>query len=435
MLSFLTLRTNLSYSQTTLAAGDIAFTGLNETASTVNGTASNRDFSFVLLKNITSGTIIYFTDFGWRSDNPAFQTAQPCPGQPNGSGALTDGVLRWTATSNMNYGTQVLIRCQFAPTTNIGSVVGFQATYNSTLPSSTTLQYVTMSVAGETVFAYQGTLANPTLIAGLNSSTSGWATTLLNCDFNSTPSTLPAILSTNNYAFTLTPAQGIQNMQLKPSITIPSTPSAARTAIANKSNWDFSTGTAYVLPPVNPLPVRLVSLNARTIDEGQVLLNWKTAEAVNFSGFQVEKSLDAKTFSMVGEISYQNGIDAYSFIDNNKVNHIGPVYYRLKLKDLDESFAFSQILSVDTKNESPTHFSAYPNPFTHKIEVLTEASENKNVSITMSNSNGENLLSRNVTVKNKKITLDINNQLPAGIYILSVSTDMGTQRIKMVKSL
>ncbi|MDX1956395.1 MAG: hypothetical protein SFU20_12765 [Chitinophagaceae bacterium] len=63
--------------QTTLAAGDIAFTGYNADDNTVNGPSSNDDFSFILLKNITSGTSIYFTDFGWCSNTNAFQTPNP----------------------------------------------------------------------------------------------------------------------------------------------------------------------------------------------------------------------------------------------------------------------------------------------------------------------------------------------------------------------
>ncbi len=432
LLGFLIFKSGFSFSQT-LAAGDIAFTGLNETASTVNGTASNRDFSFILLKNITSGTIIYFTDFGWRSDSPAFQTALPCPSQVAGSGSVSDGVIKWTATSNMNYGTQVVIRCQFAPTCNLGTVTGFQSTYNSTLPNAT-VQYVTMSVAGESIFAYQGSLASPTLIAGMNTSPTGWAASLLNCDYTPTPSTLPSALSTNNFAFTLTPTSGTQNMQLKP-LSIPTTASEARALIATKTNWNMSAGTAFVMPATNPLPVRLVSLNAHTVEDGNVSLTWKVADAVNFSGFQLEKSLDAKTFSLLAEITYQKSVENYAYVDETKISHTGPMYYRLKMKDMDGSFAFSQILTVQKKASDPAKFSAYPNPFVQKIELLTEENEKEKVLVTLTNTNGAQLISRYVAVKNSKLTLEIAEQLSPGIYILSVQTSMGMQKIKMVKDI
>src|SRR5687767_11610298 len=66
-----------AHSQTTLAAGDIAFVGYITTDDNVNGTSQNDEFSFVLLRDITAGTTINFTDFGW-TDGNAFQTANPC---------------------------------------------------------------------------------------------------------------------------------------------------------------------------------------------------------------------------------------------------------------------------------------------------------------------------------------------------------------------
>lgn len=73
-----------SFSQTTLVAGDIAFTGLNSTFTTINDfvnapqTESNKEFCFILLNNVTSCTTIFFTHFGWQGDAQAFKSANPC---------------------------------------------------------------------------------------------------------------------------------------------------------------------------------------------------------------------------------------------------------------------------------------------------------------------------------------------------------------------
>lgn len=64
----------ISNTQTTLAADDIAFTGYSCDDNTVNGGTANDDICFILLKNIMIGTIINFTDFGWHSDASAFQS-------------------------------------------------------------------------------------------------------------------------------------------------------------------------------------------------------------------------------------------------------------------------------------------------------------------------------------------------------------------------
>ncbi|MDX2360122.1 MAG: hypothetical protein QNK23_04910, partial [Crocinitomicaceae bacterium] len=58
LIVLLLVGSNISYSQTTLLPGDIAFVGVN-----VDG--SFDDFSFVVLADLDASTQIKFTDQGW----------------------------------------------------------------------------------------------------------------------------------------------------------------------------------------------------------------------------------------------------------------------------------------------------------------------------------------------------------------------------------
>jgi len=230
--------------QTALSAGDIVFTGYNQTASTVNGTASNRDFSFMILKDIDAQTVINFTDFGWRSDAAAFQVGSPtgCTGGTGTYGAKSDGIIQWKSGSAMPYGTQIVIRAQFAPTASAGSITSMQTVTNVTTPA----QYITMATGGDNIFAYQGTFDTPILISGINLVTGTWATTVLKCDFSSSSSTLPSALNGTGLAFA--PFVSAGNARLKSTVSIPANAASARAAIYNVSNWEYSSGTAYQLP-------------------------------------------------------------------------------------------------------------------------------------------------------------------------------------------
>ena len=113
--------------QTSLAPGDLAFTSY---------TSDNPDeFSFVVLEDIDSATVISFTDHGWLSTG-AFRT--------------NENVIVWTSGVAIAKGTIITI--------------------NSTAPSigSTTGAMPAFSGSGDQVFAFQGTVAMPSLIAGLN---------------------------------------------------------------------------------------------------------------------------------------------------------------------------------------------------------------------------------------------------------------------------
>lgn len=143
--------------QTSLAPGDLAFTSY---------TSDNPDeFSFVVLEDIDSATVISFTDHGWLSTG-AFRT--------------NENVIVWTSGVAIAKGTIIII--------------------NSTAPSigSTTGAMPAFSGSGDQVFAFQGTVAMPSLIAGLNMD-GAWVATAT----SSNNSALPTAL--NGFAMAIVP--------------------------------------------------------------------------------------------------------------------------------------------------------------------------------------------------------------------------------------
>ncbi|WP_341228476.1 hypothetical protein [uncultured Arcticibacterium sp.] len=88
-----------------------------------------------------------------------------------------------------------------------------------------------------------------------------------------------------------------------------------------------------------------------------VQLKWQTSEELNFSKFEVEKSSNAVSFERIGN---QNslGIQIYSFVDENPF--VGNNYYRLKMVDLDGTFDYSKIITINYEGEDA--LIVYPNP-------------------------------------------------------------------------
>lgn len=155
----LLLTFGFSYGQTTLAAGDIAFTGANADAPD--------EFSFVLLTDVLNGTQINFTDFGWNIPSDSFYTA------------VNEGVVTWTATSDLACGTEIII-------TDMGSNV-----YSPTsgIATETDLGFA-LAANGDQLFAYQGVLASPTLIAGIHFANIGGWTNAISTQTSGVPTSL-----------------------------------------------------------------------------------------------------------------------------------------------------------------------------------------------------------------------------------------------------
>ena len=116
------------------------------------------------------------------------------------------------------------------------------------------------------------------------------------------------------------------------------------------------------------LPVNLISFNA--IAEGATsLLSWKTASETNSFKFAVQRSADAKVWNTIGEVAASGESSTeqhYSFTDAQPLSKGN--YYRLKMIDIDEKFAYSTIRSV-TLTESETQTYTYPNPTRGNIKL------------------------------------------------------------------
>lgn len=178
--------------QTTLGTGDLAFVGYNASDDQLNGANSNEQFSFVLLKDVSSGTKIYFTDYGWLTGD-GFQkkwVAGPENGG-SGTGSKDDGILSWTATSDLAAGTQVVIRPKYLMGASTGTVAGEEAV-------SGQAYFMNLSdIAGDQLFAYQAPsarAASPMLLAGLMI-LEAWSPSLSNSEYTPSGSTLPAALT------------------------------------------------------------------------------------------------------------------------------------------------------------------------------------------------------------------------------------------------
>ena len=117
-----------------------------------------------------------------------------------------------------------------------------------------------------------------------------------------------------------------------------------------------------------PLPVKLVHFSARQVEQS-IGLNWSTSQEANANRFEIQRSVDTRHWETIGEriaVGESMATVRYSFDDSTPSS--GDNYYRLKMIDLDGTFAFSGIQSVNFKNKAVC---VYPNPldFGQPIEL------------------------------------------------------------------
>tara|TARA_R110002124_G_scaffold165547_3_gene332916 strand:+ start:750 stop:2441 length:1692 start_codon:yes stop_codon:yes gene_type:complete len=151
-----------------------------------------------------------------------------------------------------------------------------------------------------------------------------------------------------------------------PSTTYPSIVSFGEDNQGELYVASFNEGTIGKITSVtNPLPVRLEYFTIKNQNKN-VLLEWSTAFETNFSHFEIEKSTNGRLFNTIGWAENSNSQTKYSHTDvitDNTKN-----YYRLKMVDLDGTFAYSRILE-SPHNEIKTEVVLFPNPNTGYLNI------------------------------------------------------------------
>lgn len=139
----------------------------------------------------------------------------------------------------------------------------------------------------------------------------------------------------------------------------------------------------------SPLPLQLLSFTADK-DKDAINLKWSTASEKNVLGFDIEYSFDALNFDKqltVGAAGNIYDVNHYSQILPNIYNDEN-IYFRLKLKNKDDSFSYSPILSLNDANND--NFILMPNPTsTGDIIIRSKKTQNTNTVLRVLNSTGQ----------------------------------------------
>ncbi|MES2780570.1 MAG: T9SS type A sorting domain-containing protein [Bacteroidota bacterium] len=187
----------------------------------------------------------------------------------------------------------------------------------------------------------------------------------------------------------------------------------------------------------NPLPVRLTLFTANT-DKDNVLLNWNTASETNNLGFEIERSLDSRSFEKVDFVKGAGNSNRelrYAYTDVDAFSNVSVLYYRLKQVDRDGQYNYSHVVRVTANDEKVNALSVYPNPFTTDYSVSFNATSEGVSNIEMVDIQGRTVLQQSVTVVsgNNIVPFTNVNRIENGIYFVRVTKDGETQVIKLVK--
>ncbi|MCY7293687.1 MAG: T9SS type A sorting domain-containing protein [Ferruginibacter sp.] len=129
--------------------------------------------------------------------------------------------------------------------------------------------------------------------------------------------------------------------------------------------------TTVILNKVTTLPLNLISFGGRKLNS-TVLLDWTTDNEVNTSHFVIERSVDGRNYTAIGNISSNNLSTRNQYQYRDQLPSSTTNYYRLKQVDINNSYTYTRIVKIDFRKSITVSVS--PNPA--KDMMLIEGAEN-----------------------------------------------------------
>lgn len=181
-------------------------------------------------------------------------------------------------------------------------------------------------------------------------------------------------------------------------------------------------------PPLAPLPVKFLAVNASYKNKVDVEFKWTVSNEQNLSKYIIYKSLDGVHFSKVGEevnVLNNGQVKNYQFLDANNTNPI--TYYKVSSVDFDGTVKYSSIASVkyiSVKNE----LAVYPNPVRNGMVNLNVSSlKNQAYSYAIINAKGQVADKGNFNLMsiNNGINLSLQSFVAPGVYTFRIIGEDG----------
>jgi hypothetical protein len=177
------------------------------------------------------------------------------------------------------------------------------------------------------------------------------------------------------------------------------------------------------------LPVKLSSFSAK-VNNCVVNLDWTAVNETDFENYEVESSVDGKSFQTISTIGAHQGtgpVNKYSFQDSHPQQ--GKIYYRLKMANIDGSFEYSKTIAMRLDCSKSSVF-VYPNPVKNILNINVTNSQDNATSASLFDPNGKLVYSGKMISGTNSIDM---TKFSNGVYLLKITNRDEVQNIKIIK--
>ena len=180
----------------------------------------------------------------------------------------------------------------------------------------------------------------------------------------------------------------------------------------------------------------LVTSFRGNLSDGQALLNWTTNFNNGIEYYEVERSVDGKTFSTISRISTQPSgttIGNYAYTDNISSFKLPYVFYRLKIRTSSKAMVYSTILRLNLPINRD-EILIYPNPVNDRVQLALSSDKKQELKVLVYDLAGVLVDRRNLVLNKGNNVFSIDTERwKSGPYVIQLVTQTQTIHKKLIK--
>jgi|GEM_PF-5424834 len=121
------------------------------------------------------------------------------------------------------------------------------------------------------------------------------------------------------------------------------------------------------------MKAELVEVQARPIEGAFIEINWVNIIPphleVEYSYYEIERSLNGLSFSTLATLSHSDAVDEYRYEDSFNLKENVDIYYRIKVVDTDGLITFSHLAVTQIEFAREGLKNVYPNPISSMTDM------------------------------------------------------------------
>jgi hypothetical protein len=180
-----------------------------------------------------------------------------------------------------------------------------------------------------------------------------------------------------------------------------------------------------------PLPVELATFTGR-VEKQRAVLTWLTVAEINNAGFEVQRSVNGRTFAKIGWVAALPNArgGAYTFTD---AGFAGKAYYRLRQVDRDGAATLSQTVYL-TSDKVAAEAQLAPIPAQGALTLTWPSQNEEPISATLITSEGKVVFTATGTLEmlSGALTRQMATQAK-GVYQLMLQAPAESRVLRIVK--